>query len=294
MNERVYSERGSEPDRYINRVSATVVVLFKVLDGLVAGFFLYHLLRIMGLLLTAMMNGALDINYALQLLFSEYGIPPQTANGLTGLTIGGVALPVVIWAGIFLVIIAGLLLVVIEALALLTLRFTKRGAVFVRVIHQIYMGICIVYILLLGISCYRVFTLDTATDSTVRAMTQAWSYSFIIWGILALIIILLNLCYHKDIAMAMGTVAYEIETGRQGKLKKTHLSGISFLFSLPYALNAIAILFAIIGMRDGSLHLQEGYNLSIGQAVLLILIPVILMIKHLSVCFCNRNLKRAR
>ena len=150
------------------------------------------------------------------------------------------------------------------------------------------------HLVLLGVSCYRLFTFDPATDSAARAVTLAWSYSFIILGILTLIIVLLNLCYHKDIAMAMGTVAYEIETGKQGILKRTHLSGISFLFSLPYALCVLSVVFAIIGIRDGSITLQDGYKLSIGQEILSISIPVILMIKHLSVCFCNRNLKRAR
>ena len=257
MNEQMYSERESQPDRYINRFSATVVVLFKLLDGAVAGFFLYHLLRVMGLLFTAMAKGALDINHALQLFFSEYGIPQQTANELAGLTIGGLALPAAIWVGIYFVIIAGLLLVVIEALALLTLRIAKRGAVFVRVIHQVYMGICIVHLVLLGVSCYRLFTFNPTSDSTVRAVTLAWSYSFIIWGIITLIIVLLNLCYHKDIAMAMGTVVYEIETGKVGKLKRTHLSGISFLFSLPYALCVLGVFLAIIGIRDGSISLPE-------------------------------------
>ena len=39
MNEQMYSERESQPERYINRLSATVVVLFKLLDGAVAGLF---------------------------------------------------------------------------------------------------------------------------------------------------------------------------------------------------------------------------------------------------------------
>ena len=162
------------------------------------------------------------------------------------------------------------------------------------VIHQVYMGICIVHLVLLGVSCYRLFTFNPTSDSTVRAVTLAWSYSFIIWGIITLIIVLLNLCYHKDIAMAMGTVVYEIETGKVGTLKRTPLSGISFLFSLPYALCVLGVFLAIIGIRDGSISLPEGYVLTTSQEISSISIPAILMIKHLSVCFCNRNLKRAR
>jgi len=183
---------------------------------------------------------------------------------------------------------------VIEALALIALRIAEKGARFIRVIHQIYMGVYIIHVVLLGISCYQLLTFNPTGNATTRTAVVTLSLPVIILGIIALIILLLNLCYHKDIAMAMGTVAYEVETGKLGKLRRTHLSGISFLFGLPYLLSVISIILVIIGIRDGSVSLPEGYSLSTFQAISAAIVPFILMVKHLSVCFCNRNLKRAR
>ena len=38
MIEQTGYERPSRPERYINRLSSTIVVLFKIFDGVIAGF----------------------------------------------------------------------------------------------------------------------------------------------------------------------------------------------------------------------------------------------------------------
>ena len=48
--------------------------------------------------------------------------------------------------------------------------------------------------------------------------------------IICFIVLMMHLCYHKNIAMAMTTIDYEIAENKPGKLKRTHLSGISLKF----------------------------------------------------------------
>ena len=294
MDAHVFSEKDSQPERYINRPAATIIVLFKVFDGVVAGFFLFHLFRVFYQMTAVLAARALDITQALQMFLIEYGVPQQTINEITGLTIGGVTLPIIFWFGLFLVIFIGLFLAVIEALVLIALRIAKKGAIFIRVIHQIYMVVYLMYVVLLGIIIYSLFTFKPTGDTTTREAVLTLRYPLIIVGIIALFFLFLHFCYHKDIAMAMGTVAYEIETGKQGKLRRTHLSGISFLFSLPYVLNVISIIATIIGVRYSSISLPDDYSLSTAQVISAVSIPFIMIVKYLSVCFCNRNLKRAR
>jgi len=238
MNEQEFSGRTAQPERYINRLSSTVVVLFKLFDGAIAGFVLYSLFRLLAPVFAELTKGALDINHVLQLFSSEYGISQLPTNEL----IGGVALPFIVWIGTIIVIIIHFLLVVIEALALLVLRIIKKGAAFIKVIHQIYMGVCLINLVFFGIYAYQYYRKLNAMQSDTRL-----SIPTLIFAVICLISLLLSFCYHKDIAMAMDTVAYETATGNLGKLRRTHLSGISFIFSLPYFLLILLIAAALYG-----------------------------------------------
>ena len=295
MSEQMYEGRSARPELYINRFSATIVTLFKLLDGIVAGFSLYHIFRLFAPAAVLLTKGALDFNQALQMVAAEYGIPEAALEAYRGIAIGGMALPYAVWGGFLLVIIIGLLLVVIEAIALLLLRTAHKGAGFIRVIHQIYLGVCILYLVLFAYSTFEFFRFSQGLQSQTER--TAANIVFIIFGVIYLIVLLLHLCYHKDIVMAMGTVQYEVETGRQGELRRTHLSGISYIFSFPYILFIILIVIWMAEIKSGKVSLPEAYEayeITLTQYLSMIGVPVIMIIKHLSVSFCNRNLKRAR
>ena len=305
MDERKFSRYGSEPrygrytarpDLYINRISATVLALIKLLDGAAAGFSLYGIFRMLFPVIDALTKNSMNLDQALQLILSEFGISPSAVDSFTGPVFEAVSFPVIIWGLILLLTIMSLLLVVIEAAALLMLRIVKKGAGTIRAIHLIYMAGSIVSLVLFA---YSVFDVVRLYLSRVRAVGQpqdvflSMGVPLIIVGGICLIILLLNLCYHKDIAMAMRTVAYETQTGKPGRLKKTHLSGISFLFGLPWLLFLFLIL-AALGPRSRELAASLGRELTVTEKITAIAMPLIMFIKHLSICLCNRNLKRVK
>ena len=292
MSDQGYIAKTAHPEQYINRASGTIVVLFKLLDGIVAGVGLYHIIRMISPVITLLGKGALDLNQMMQMMASEFGFPAILMDTYSVAVIGGLALPFVFWGGLLAIVIIGLSLVVIEAIALLMLRISWKGAGIIRIVHQIYLGVSILYLMLFAYSVYEFFRFRQTLQSESEIITA--TILFIIFGVICLIALLLHLCYHKDIAMAMKTVMYEVETGNQGNLRRTHLSGISFIFSLPYVWLLILFVIGIYGIQTGKSLLPAGYEITIQQYITLIGVPVILIVKHLCVSFCNRNLKRAR
>lgn len=280
---------GAQSEQYINRMSSTVLVFTKVVEGAAAGYVLFHIFRLLSPVIAEFAKGTFDVMRTLELFFKELGLQTLGFDMFSDVLIPGVALPLIAYVGIFILTIAVLILIVIEAIALLALRFAKNGASLVKVIHQIYLLVCIisllnfVYAVIMFVrQSSDLFKIVVGTDDSMIG----WNIALITIAIIILISLLLQLFYHKDIVMAMTTVKYEISTGQQGELRKTHLSGISFLFALPYMFLVLA---GIIGVLNNSAGKSEKSQVLIG-----LIIPIIAMLKYLSVCFCNRNLKRAR
>ncbi len=293
-----YSAIPAQPERYINRISSSVVVFFKLLDGIVAGSILFFILRVLSLMIAEFSKGSVKLIDLVSLVAKEYNLPGNVTEIVNEAAIGGIVISYIFWGGVMTVIIAGLVLVVLEAIGLLFLRIARKGAGLIKVIHQINMVVWILYMLMVGYSSANSIQMIMKMPEGA-ARTDALTTAIILL-VINVIIFLLNLCYHKDIAMAMTTVKYELETGRQGKLRRTHLSGISFFFCLPY-LNAA--LWMLLGMLGTSGVILESIGVTDIKAsdmagwgvywVTMIGIPIILAGKNLGVCFCNRNLKLA-
>ena len=293
MFEQEVVNNASEPKLYIERISSSLLVLCKLIEGAAAAYILYGFVRVMGALFSIAAKGVLDMSQALQLIFQDSELSQYAMHELSGLTMSGIALPFIFWIGIILVCIAALVLVVAEAIALLLLRIAGKGASFIRVVHFIDMGVWIavtvMFVIFFVLSFVDIMSQDSAAvDSSNRNILLG---GLIFSLVNTLIILLLNLCYHKDIAIAMGTVAYEVETGDLGQLKKTHLSGISFVFALFYA---IIVLFFVSELDDGLRYYGVSSDNRFALEFFIIGTPVVAMAKYLSVCFCNRNLKHAR
>ena len=251
------------------------------------------LFRVLSSMISELSERALTLNQVLQLIISEYRIQ-EFLQEYSDIMIGSYALPVIISGGILILSVVVLFLVVIETIALLALRFAKAGAGFVKVIHQIYMAVCIIYLIMFA---YSVFEYVRNRSSILKSLAgskaamQETEIILIIFDVICLTVLLLHLCYHKDIAMAMETVSYEIKTETQGHFKRTHLSGISFLFGLPYVL---LVFLLIERVSSGYLDLSERIGETLLSGWIYLGGIIILILKHYAVCFCYRNLKQSR
>ena len=280
-------------DKYIKTFSATALAFLKLPEGAVAGYFLYHLIRLISPIVQEAVKGTITLIQGVDIFFKEFGV---SMDQLTDLfkdqqaeeTIINMTMPIVIPVCLLIVTIIGLMLAVVEAVALLMLRFMKAGASAIKVIHQINLFVCIIQMGLFVYGSINWFRdlFDWKKMNLIEA--AAWPILLIvsiIVCIICFIVLMMHLCYHKDIAMAMTTIDYEITEDKPGKLRRTHLSGISFWF----ALGTLAMIISWYGMIQDQ---SSAYN---AKNILLIEAPqIIIMLKFFAICFCNHNLKHAR
>ena len=275
------------PKVYINTVPSLIIVIVKCIEGLIAVAALYHIFSTLGILFAELSKGAASISDAIRILSSD-NVSPLSSFGTTiGYMLDGITLPVLIWGGTLLLVIAFLLMVIMEAAAALCLRISYKGAGIIRGIHLVYMGICL---LMICLSIYPLLIAGSGKNHLIDdELIAAGSMTYTLLLIFAVAVLLVLACYHKDIAMAMGTINEEIKTTELGRLKRTHLSGLSFLIALPFFLISISYLLGML--RTGISGIRTGEERSMLQIILTISIPVIITTKYLCVCLCNRRLK---
>ena len=292
MSGRRYMD-GALPEKYINTVSATGVVLTKAVEAAAAVFGLAALTRTMVPLLIGILKGTMDLDRSLNLLFSQFGGGSGFFGPEFSILAGSTVIPILIYSGIYFVLSFGMLLTLVDFGALFSLRFFKKGAGVSKIIHYIYMIIGVLHLVLFSVTSFLIFRsihdlAGTGADSRDAAM--GLQIAWIVVCIVYVIIFILIFCYHKDIAMAMDTAAYEIRTGRKDEMDFTHLSGISFFFALPYMIFLFSL---IVGLLFGNLPVNGRNGLTPGQIIPPAAVCFILILKQLFICFCYRNQKKA-
>ena len=279
-------------DLYINRLSATVVTVIKMLEGGIAIYLLFHLLRNIALFFTGLTGAAVGLNQMIQAFTEEYAYSGIAADQYSQAIAGLFAIPAIISGGIVIILGIGLILVSLEAIAIFILRFAKGGAGMIKLIHRLYMCGLIVHLILYVYAVYEYIRKRPDLKELLKGAESSFAaieMLMIVVGVITLVHLLLHFFYHKDIALAMNTVAYETATGETGDLKRTHLSGISFLLGVPDAILFLSMM--VLGI-NGRISASTGGN---PRGVwVLAAVALIMFFKQLGVCFCNRNLKWAR
>lgn len=292
MKEESFGARSASPEQYLERTSATVLVLFKLLEAAAAGVCLFHLFRLASPAAASLAKGTMTFYEAFRMLAGEYGFPDMLTTVMSVFEGAGLVLPVVIWGGLVIAIVLGLFLILLDAIALLLLRTTYRGAGMIQVIHQFQLCLCVIDHLFFAylVLAFIRYAMRMQNGTLPSEALIVFFFSAVIY----LILLALQLCYHKDISLAMRTVRLELKTGKQSRLRKTHLSGISFLFCVPYVLLLVLMVVVIVEIRSGQTSLPVDTVITLRQYLTTLGVPLILIGKHLSVCFCNRNLKKSR
>ena len=316
-------------DRYLNRMSATFAALAKLLEGLGAaaliGLILYPAWKSAGSL--AKLPAALQ-----EYIDTILSLPDL----LSGTAVAGSMLIFSVAWGIFVLIgiaVFMIILALIDGFASVSLRFTGKGAGVIRKIHLIYAieaGLYLVYTVV-DFIYYHFFVKDAAVQtlsaagqaanaaagaagntaagsalqsagaaaSATASLTEAITPNVIMATIVTIIILLIEVCYHKDIAKAMTTVEYETKNGLiDPEFKKTHLSGLSFLLGLPWLFPAFLCVLVLVGGIQGAVtNTPITADGKVTSAILLYLVTawiLIFVLKQFAICFCYRNMKRAR
>ena len=280
----------AQTDRYINTVSATILALTAIIKSAVLGYFLYRVIRVAVDVIDLANISAFSIRNLLDRFLTDLDLFQKVYDTATGKVIVEISLPAVFSIGIVFLAVILLIFIMIEGIVLLFLRFGRKGSLTVRFFHQIYMTADILRLLLFGylVVLYIInYPELSKTAGLEGVLSLGLNITLGITGAVYLILLLLRFCFHKDIVRAMTTVTYEIQTGELGDLKRTHLSGISFIFALPYA---VILLVTAITFPYGDISFND-------EAGILYLVFIgfllIMMLQYFSICFCNRNLKNA-
>ena len=279
----------SQSSLYINRVSATILALIKIVEAVVAGYCLVHVISLLVSVIDFFAKGVNDMTQYLDLMTSEFGFSQEIYDASVKSAVGVVTIPFGVILGILGITVIALLLVVIEGIATLTLRFAKRGALVIRGIRRFYLVLSVLNLVLFAyLAVLYIINFSKISQAIGETGAVGLNVVMIAVGVITLVILILQFCYHKDIARAMTTVDYEIEYDRPGDLKRTHLSGISFIFALP---STILLVVWVVGIVTGYIPVLAMERLSMIMSIVTL---AVMMLKQYSICFCNRNLKNAR
>ena len=289
MEKEVHTEVDAHSEQYIDRLSAAILTLAKMIEGTVSGYTVFKIVAFFLPLFGLLSAGANDFRQFLITVAKENEFYSETVEQCLDILMGSLSFSTIIWILLMALILLLLLLPLLEAIALLMVRFMRKGAEIVETVHQVQMILTVGYLLglvYLVVSYYKNAPKLTENISGSLAV-QGIGLLFAIGAVVILLFLILKFFYHRDIVKAMHTVSKELRTGNKAELKETHLSGISFFLALPYAFLAAGMLLGVI--RGEHRFSNENIHIIYETGMYLIL-----AIKHFAVAVCYGNIKKYR
>ena len=203
-----------------------------------------------------------------------------------GNALNTVAFSVVTWVIVLAAVTFFLVLVAVEAVLSLTLRFAGFGASGIGVIYRLHM---VFLVLAVAFEAFYLYRLDAyAKKMNVKSWAANIEKSWLIVACVVIILILImNLCYHSDVAKTMRTVG--IETGSPEPdpgFRRTRLAGLSIVRGIPFICLGLYVI-ALLATGES----MERPSDMFGVAAWIVLWADAL--KPFLISFCYRNLIRA-
>ena len=285
----------TDPGVYLNRLSATFLALLKLLEGIAGGIAFFFTAIALFPLIKGMISSGQQV-ISVDRLIEEYvrAFVPASINVdkylesvKTGLNIPMLAVGIAA-----VLILVPLALIIVDAIASVFLRFFRTGAGTIKVIHLLcFVANLILFIVLLAsfvLTMIGFFSLKLPIPEQVKeigsALPPAAAYG-IVFGITAAVILLL-MCYHKDVAQAMKVVSHDIDTGARADMNYTRLPVICIIL-------ALISLVSIVGAGFSGMYSS---GLPVGGLALIVLLafsPLFGFVKYLLVAVCYMNLMKA-
>ena len=208
---------------YLKTKTATILWFIKFVVGVLAIYVIFLTTKTMMPVFKAIGETA---QYIIENVFGSANIVKDMNKNLISLdTLSMISFLIII---VYLMIAP--LLSLIDAIGATMLRYKESGVKLIKVTHMINAVVCLVIaieiavsIVMLNVNGSKIASLADDLEAVVGASIVALS---IVMGIGAFIFFLL-FCYHKDIVHVMTTIDANLK-GIEHKMKKNHLSGISF------------------------------------------------------------------
>lgn len=279
------SERRANPPYYLERKSATILMLIKLAEALgklcltILGAFVLQ--QVVTALNRIFQEGSTinDGKAMVAQVLKTLQVPPETIKDVIDafpLNITFSSRPVVV---VFVICLPFVVIAVLEAIAAIRIRLGKGGTVMIGVLQRIYyiLGCVFVFVsalIAISLSIVTIFRLG----GTLGIMISTVYVSLAIFFIL---ISAPTLFYHRNVAMIMDEVGYELETGKQALHKH-------FLFKenliVLIVLEVIGILVSIIA----SWRPEQG-GIAAAMLVASLIGPVAKLLKYICMKCCYKN-----
>ena len=272
------------PSRYLDRTSATILMIIKLAEGLsklclmILGAFVLQTLvdalnRIFQTGTTVNDGKAIVAQFLKTLQFPSETI--QQVVEAFPLNITFSSKPVVY---VFLVCLPFVLIAVLEAIAAIRLRLGKGGTGTISILQRIYyvlgaIRLLACALLALAASFFTLIKIGGAPGIMLSTV-------FISLAVFAILITLPTLLYHRNIAWIMDDIGCEMKTGTRAAHRKTHFREILIILII---LEVIGVVVSVIA----SWNPQMG---SVAALLMLTMIgPAAKLLKIICVMCCHRN-----
>jgi len=294
----------ASPERYIKKMSSTIVMLIRLLEGAVALSLLFRVAGYLSGLLHGTSAGVFELLVKLQsgqllsggqvsvlpsavvedqlagimpqgetldslleelLHGSETGMRILTTPSTTDTIITGIA------AAALLAVLAA---VVVEAVAFVFLRFALKGSRVAKIAHKVIYAACIV-LLLAGICLAAGFVNKCRMLGISSALLTGQFRMIVIMTVACMVLLALRVFYHRDVVKVLTAIDYEIHIG----FKETTLE--------VKRLSTLALLFAVLALAGAVL-----LGLRTGFATTGVLVMIVLMVKYVMVYTCWGNFRQ--
>ena len=221
----------ADPDRYIKTPAAAVVAVLKAVEGIVAFMWCFRMFDCLrGIVLGRQAMAPIDVFRAL--------LPGDlTRLVLPAAAPSGGTLVAVLGGAAALCVLAELVCTTVEAVAAVLLRFFDNGAALFKATRKWILTACFVLTLCMILSCVPLLMDFVRGGFRVDASLQP-----LIVCLLASLLLILRVCYHRAAAVVITAVEYELRLGfKETGMERVRLGWFAFLQGLLLLAAAVAL-----------------------------------------------------
>ena len=281
----VEAGRRAYPSSYLDRKSATLLMVIKLAEGLsklciaiLAGFMLQTVLTALNRIFqqgTTVSDGKAMVAQVLKTI----RVPAETIQQIVDafpLDITFSSRPVLY---VFVISLPFVLIAVLEAIAVIRLRFGKGGTRTIGVLQMIYfvlgsIRVIVVALVAVALSLFTIVRLGGTPGIMLSTI-------YISLAVFYIVINLPTLLYHKNIAGLMEEVRYELDTGKRSVRIQPHFKIILKILIVLEVLGALVSFLASWNPQ------QSGFFVAL--FVVTMIGPAAKLLKYLCVMCCYQN-----
>ena len=283
------NERKANVSCYLERKSATVLMVIKLAEALgklcltiVGAFMLQQVVTALNRIFqegTTVSDGKAMVAQVLKTL----QVPPETIKQIIDafpLNITFSSRPVVF---VFVLCLPFVVIAILEAIAAIRLRLGKGGTGTISILKRIYYVLGVIFVLAsalvaIALSIFTIFRLGGTIGIAVSTVYVSLAIFFIL-------ISAPTLFYHRNVAMIMDEIGYEMETGKQAVHKH-------FLFKENLIVLLVLEVIGIIVSLIASWRPQQG-GIAAAMLVASLIGPLAKLLKYLCMKYCYKNYIKA-